>query len=466
MTGCYTVLVPHRLSLVEMASRVRTRSLSPVELVEAHLRQIESRNPSVNAFAMVLAETALEEAGARESAIARGEPLGLLHGVPVTVKDSFDVAGLPTQVGSRLRIGHRASADAAAVALLRRHGAILLGKTNTPELLASYETDNCITGRTNHPSDPARTPGGSSGGEAAAIAAFCSAGGIGSDGGGSIRMPAHFCGIAGLKPTPGRIPTTGHFPSLGYPLGLNTVAGPMARNPADLRLLFRALAAFDPADPFSTPVPLRDLPAANLPIGLWDQFYSVPVDPEIRAAVHRAAALLESLGHPIEPFEPRGLERAPNVWAFLFNQWPAPAARKLIEGRESETHWTATETLYTKEVTAEQVLANLAARDHMRASLLRQLERVPVVVMPACGITAFRHRERKWEIDGREIGLFQALMPAVLANVLGLPSIAVPMAVSREGLPIGVQLLGRPYEDELLLDIAARLDDARQLLTL
>ena len=181
MTGCYTVLVSHRLSLVEMASRVRTRSLSPVELVEAHLRQIEKRNPSINAFAMVLAESALEEARACESAAARGKPLGLLHGVPVTVKDSFDVAGLPTQVGSRLRIGHRASADAAAVALLRRHGAILLGKTNTPELLASYETDNFITGRTNHPSDPARTPGGSSGGEAAAIAAFCSPGGIGSD---------------------------------------------------------------------------------------------------------------------------------------------------------------------------------------------------------------------------------------------------------------------------------------------
>jgi Asp-tRNA(Asn)/Glu-tRNA(Gln) amidotransferase A subunit family amidase len=333
-------------------------------------------------------------------------------------------------------------------------------------LLASYETDNFITGRTNHPSDPARTPGGSSGGEAAAIAAFCSPGGIGSDGGGSIRMPAHFCGIAGLKPTPGRIPTTGHFPSLGYPLGLNTVAGPMARNPADLRLLFRALAAFDSADPFSTPVPLRDLPAASLPIGLWEQFYSVPIDPEIRAAVHRAAALLESLGHPIEPFEPRGLERAPNVWAFLFSQWPAPAARKLIEGRESETHWTASETLYRKDVTAEQVLTNLAARDHLRAALLRQMERVPVIVMPTCGITAFRHGERKWEIDGREIGLFQALMPAVLANVLGLPSLSLPMAISREGLPIGVQLLGRPYEDELLLDIAARLHDARQLLPL
>ena len=171
--------------------------------------------------------------------------MGLLGGVPVTVKDSFDVAGYPTQSGSRLRVGHRAAEDAAAVERLRGAGAILLGKTNTPELLASYETDNLVTGRTNNPWDPERTPGGSSGGEAAAIAAYCSPGGVASDGGGSIRVPAHFCGIAGLKPTPGRISTRGHYPSLGYPGGLTGVAGPMARTAEDLRLLFSALAGYD-----------------------------------------------------------------------------------------------------------------------------------------------------------------------------------------------------------------------------
>ena len=198
----YTGLVPCQSSLCHMVSMVRDGVISPVGLVEAHLRQIESRNPALNAFVTVLADGALEEARAREA----GEPAGLLS-----------------------RKGRRAAKDATVVARLRRQGAILLGKTNTPELLASYETDNAITGRTNHPWDPRRTPGGSSGGEAAAIAAFCSPGGIASDGGGSIRVPAHFCGIAGFKPTPGRIPGTGHFPSLGYPGGLAIAVGPMAR---------------------------------------------------------------------------------------------------------------------------------------------------------------------------------------------------------------------------------------------
>jgi Asp-tRNA(Asn)/Glu-tRNA(Gln) amidotransferase A subunit family amidase len=186
-----------------MVSMVRDGAISPVELVERHLRQIEAQNPALNAFVAVMADRARAEARERERAIRTGEPLGLLHGVPLTVKDSFDIAGQPTRVGSRLRTEQPAANDAAAVARLRSHGAIILGKTNTPELLAAYETDNFITGRTNNPWDLERTPGGSSGGEAAAIAAFCSPGGIASDGGGSIRIPAHFCGIAGLKPTPG-----------------------------------------------------------------------------------------------------------------------------------------------------------------------------------------------------------------------------------------------------------------------
>ena len=446
------MLVPHRSSLCLMASLVREGRLSPVELVDAHLREIENRNPALNAFVTVLADSARQEARAKEAAVVRGEPLGLLHGVPVTVKDSFDVEGLPTRAGSRLRTGHPAARDATAVARLRAQGAIVIGKTNTPELLASYETDNLITGRTNHPRDPERTPGGSSGGEAAAIAAFCSAGGIGSDGGGSIRVPAHFCGIAGLKPTPGRISGAGHFPSLGYPMGLTTAVGPMARGVSDLRLLFSALAGYDAQDPFSVPVALRPAKSEGVRIGVWEQFYDVPVDAEIRAAVRAAGEHLRA-----ESFAPRGLERAPNVWAFLFNRWPSTAVRELVEGRESEAHWTLLESLGATEPTAAQVLTNLASRDAMRASLLRQMEGFGALLMPVCGVTAFRHRQRQWEIDGQEVGLFQAMMPAVLANVLGLPAVAVPVALSREGMPIGVQLLGRPFEDELLLDLAERL---------
>ncbi len=444
-----------------MVSMVRDGAVSPVELVDAHLRQIEIRDPALSAFVTVFREQAREEAHVREQAVARGEPLGLLHGVPVTVKDSFDVAGVPTQAGSRLRAGHRAAEDAFAVARLRSEGAILLGKTNTPEFLASYETDNFITGRTNHPWDPGRTPGGSSGGEAAAIAAFCSPGGIGSDGGGSIRVPAHFCGIAGLKPTPGRVSGTGHFPYLGHPVGLMTSAGPMARTAQDLRLLFSAIAGYDAQDPFSAPVPLRAPPLEGLRIGVWQRYYDVPVDAEIAGAVHTAAAQLAGLGFAVEEFPPRGLERAPNVWAFLFNHWPMQATRKLIEGRESELHWTLLESLPAKTPSAEEVLIQLAARDRMRASLLRQMEEIQVLLMPVCGIAAFRHRERKWEIGGKSIGLFQAMMPAVLANVLGLPAVTIPVSRSAGGLPIGIQLVGRPYDDELLLELAARLEGVR-----
>jgi Asp-tRNA(Asn)/Glu-tRNA(Gln) amidotransferase A subunit family amidase len=345
-----------------------------------------------------------------------------------------------------------------AVARLRAEGAIILGKTNTPELLAAYETDNYVTGRTNHPLDGARTPGGSSGGEAAAIAAFCSAGGIASDGGGSIRIPAHFCGIAGLKPTPGRISTTGHFPSLGYPGGLTTVAGPMARTVEDLRLLFSVLAGFDAQDPFSAPAPLRVFDPPGTQIGVWEQFYDVPVMTEMRAAVRKAAGAFERAGLRVEEFRPKGLERAPNLWAFLFSQWPAAAIRKLVEGREEEVHWTLLEGLSKAEPSGEDVLVKLAARDRMRAALLRQMDDVPVLLMPVASIPAFRHRERKWVVEGREIGLFQATMPTVIANVLGLPALAVPMGATGSGLPVGVQLIGRPFEDERLLELGVWLE--------
>src|SRR6266851_10238612 len=191
--------MPHRFTLSRMAAMVRSREISPVELIDAHLRQIAAQNPRINAFVTVLADEAISAARAAakaaEGASRRGESLGPLHGVPVTVKDSFDIAGLPTLAGSKFRLNHRAAEDATSVARLREAGAIILGKTNCPEFLSNYETDNFITGRTNNPWNLDLTPGGSSGGESAAIAAFCSAGGIGSDGGGSIRIPAHCCGI-------------------------------------------------------------------------------------------------------------------------------------------------------------------------------------------------------------------------------------------------------------------------------
>src|SRR5438067_5134100 len=279
-----------------MGSLLRDGAISPLELVDAHLRQIDKRNPDLNAFVTVYEEAARE--AARE--LVRGERRGLLHGIPVTVRDCFDIAGEPTRVGSLARLAAPAPRDAAAVTRLRAAGAIVIGRTNTAEMLANYECDNAITGRTNNPWDLGRTPGGSSGGEAAAIAAHCSAGGIASDGGGSIRIPAHFCGVAGMKPTPGRIPGTGHFPPLGYPAGLLTAVGPMARTAKDLRLLFSALAGYDAEDPFLAPVPLREPQLSQLRIGVWEQFYSVPIDSEIAQAVAHAAGMLSAQGFTVD----------------------------------------------------------------------------------------------------------------------------------------------------------------------
>jgi Asp-tRNA(Asn)/Glu-tRNA(Gln) amidotransferase A subunit family amidase len=448
-----------------MSEMVRNREISPIELVQAHLRQIQDRNPQINAFVTVMAEEALAAARQAEAAIVREGSLGLLHGVPVTVKDSFDIAGLPTFAGSRLRAGHRAESDSTAVARLRSAGAIILGKTNCPELLTSYETDNSITGRTNNPWDLDRTSGGSSGGEAAAIASFCSAGGIGSDGGGSIRIPAHFCGIAGLKPTPGRVSAAGHYPVICHPGGLLGVAGPMARSARDVRLLFAALAGYDDQDPFSSPVPLRVPAVGNLRIGVVEQFYQTPVQQIMQDVVRKAAAALEHIGFPVEPFEPRGLERAPNLWWFFFGQLAASFIRKLTEGCPEAVHWTLAEYLQgaaeQEPPSADDLVRNLALRDLMRAHLLRQMQDVPLLLLPACGITAFRHRERRWKAGEKEIGLFQAMMPATPWNLLGFPSIVIPFGLSAEGLPAGVQLVGRPYSEELILEVAVRLEEAR-----
>jgi amidase len=447
----------HRLPLSEMISLVRAGSISSLELVDAHLDQIERVNPHLNAFTMVLADQARQSARRAD----QGLKTGVLHGIPVTVKDSFDVSGLPSRLGSYFAPDAPAAEDSAVVARLRRAGAILVGKTNTPEFLTSYETDNFITGRTNNPWNLDRTPGGSSGGEAAAIAAGCSPGGAGSDGGGSIRVPAHFCGIAGLKPTPGRISSIGHRPP--EPFGVATV-GPLARSVADLRILFEVLAGFDDRDPFSAPVPLR-IPNASVRIGVMPQFYAIPVQAAVRKAVTDAATALAQDGFTVDQFQPEGIERAPNLWNFFFGELPARAMKERITGRESEVHWTYTEGLDRQldrpPASAWQVAESLAARDQMRRRLVEQMRKFPVLLMPVSSIAAFPHRQRRFPTETKEIGLFQAMMPVTTFNLLGLPALTVPFAVDEEGLPVGIQLVARPWDEELLLEIGVRLEQSR-----
>ncbi len=442
----------YRKALLEMASLARSGEVSSRELVEAHLERIEAVNPHYNAFTMLFADQARASAERAD----QGLKTGSLHGVPVTVKDSFDVAGAPTRLGSVFTSEDAAREDSGVVARLRRAGAIILGKTNTPEFLRSYETDNYITGRTNNPWDVERTPGGSSGGEAAAIASGCSPGGVGSDGGGSIRVPAHFCGIAGLKPTPGRVSMVGHRPMEGA-LGI-TAAGPMARSVADVRLLFEVLAGYDDRDAQSAPVELRKTRIDGSRVGVFETFYGVGVQPAIAAAVSGAAGALSKAGFAVDAFQPEGLERAPNLWSFFFAELGARASKERIAGREAEAHWTYTENLdrlaEKPQATGRQVMESLAARDAMRSSLVEQMRSVPFLLMPVASIPAFRHLDRS-------ANMFKSFMPATIFNLLGFPAMSVPWSLDEQGLPVGVQLIARPWEDEALLELGVALEKAR-----
>ena len=454
--------MPHCLGLTEMAALVRQKKLSPVEVVEAHLQQIEKLNPKLNAFVTLLADDA--RAAARELEKVPDGERGPLHGVALTVKDSFDYAGVATYCGSRF-FGKTAQEDATCVKRFRAAGAVILGKTNTPEFLANYESDNHIIGRSNNPWDLERTPGGSSGGESAAIAARMSGGGIGSDGGGSVRIPAHFCGIVGLKPTPGRVSAAGHVPAINHPGGLLGVAGPMARSVKDVKALFEVLSPYDLSDPFAAPVPLREPLMKDLRIGVMDQFLKAPVQQIMTDTVRKAARALEELGFPVDEFAPVGFERAPNVWAFFFTDLPSRATAKFIAGREHDAHWTGTEfhskVVGTPEPGWNKVLEMLAERDKLRISMMRQMEKHRVLLLPPCGVPAFKHRERGWDTPTKKIGLFEAMMPVTAFNLVGFPALVVPFGFTAEGIPVGVQLVARPYDEELLLEIGMRLEEAR-----
>jgi len=456
------------LSAVSMAEQIRQKKLSPVELMAAHLARIEQLNPKLNAFVQVDAEGARRQARAAEEAVVRGEKLGPLHGVPVSIKSSIEVNGMRSEAGTKLRAGFVAAQDAPLVSRLRQAGAIILGTTNTPELLMAWETDNLLYGRTNNPWDLSRTPGGSSGGEAAAIASGCSAGGVGSDGGGSIRVPAHFSGICGLKPTPGRIPATGHFPTSVGPFALLGVVGPMARTVADLKALFEVMQGPDEGDPSAAPVPVRwpgrdDL--KKLRIGYFEDDGRTPVTAETRAAVGAAAKALRRAGFEVEPFRPEGLEQARQLWWQLFGVAGGLLLGPMIKGKEAGlspilkqfSSWVAAEPCHT----AQTLLDAWILRDVVRMKVFSQMREYRILLCPVASIPAFRHGERSWKIDGQSVQYLDAWSYAEWFNLLGNPAAAVPVGRSNEGLPIGVQIVARPWEEELVLAVAAELEGQR-----
>jgi len=449
------------LSAVTLAQGIREKRISSIEVVESYLQRINRLHPKLNAFVELDSDGALRQARRADEAVRRGEQLGSLHGIPLSIKSSIEVEGLRSEAGSRLRAGCRASKDAPLVGRLKDAGAIILGTTNCPELLMAWETDNLLYGRTQNPWDLSRTPGGSSGGEAASIASGCSAGGIGSDGGGSIRVPAHFTGICGLKPTPGRIPATGHFPPSLGPFALLGVVGPMGRTVADVKVLFETIQGPEDGDSCSAPVPIRwpeREELKRLRIGYFEDDGRTPVTPETRVAVRTAAEALARAGFEVQPFRPEGLEKARSLWWQLFRLGGTMLLEPMTRGREEElspilkqfSGWAAAERPHT----AHTLLEAWMMRDSLRANFFEQMRSFPVLLCPVAAIPAFRHSERSWRIDGKTVDYLDAWSYTAWFNLLGTPAASVPVGWSPEGLPIGVQITARPWQEEVVLAIA------------
>jgi Asp-tRNA(Asn)/Glu-tRNA(Gln) amidotransferase A subunit family amidase len=454
------------LSIAEIARGQRAGKFTALEVTEAHLKNISRLEPQLNAFSHIDDFRAIAQAQEADAIPRSSRHLGALHGVPVTIKNCIDVAQWPCPAGSRLRASYVPQHDATMVARLRSAGAILLGNTNAPENLMHYETDNALQGRTANPYNLAHSAGGSSGGEAAAIAAHCSAAGIGSDGGGSVRVPAHFCGIVGLKPTPGRIPLTGYFPATCGAFPWLGVVGPMARTVADVRAMFEVLRGADSRDPLSAPIAPATLNAASLKdlrVGVLDTEPFGSHTPETEVAIQAAATALASRAFAVGHCSLPELSQALDLWWFFFGPTIAHLFRSaIVPDQESQLSPQFREYLTAAAAspapTLDALLESCTARDHLRARILNKMSSAPVLLSPVCTAPAFRHGAGTWQGPS---GFRQTMRASQWSNLVGFPAISVPMHLSADGLPIGVQLIGRPNEDELLLEVAARLEEAR-----
>lgn len=444
-------------SLSTLARLIQTRAASPVDVVEAHLGRIEQLNSQLNAI-VTLAPDALERAREAQSAIARGDRCGPLHGVPFTVKDTIETAGLRTTSGSMMRANFIPELDAPAVARLKAAGAILLGKTNAAEMAMDYTADNPVFGRTNHPQDVSLTPGGSSGGEAAAIASFMSPGGIGSDLAGSVRVPAHFCGIAGLKPTVGRVPGEGQFPASDGPYSLGSVIGPMARTVEDLRLLFRVLAA--------QPTVQERIDLTGQSVAWYTDDSIAPVSSETEQAVKRAAVSLSKAGLKTKQTRPPGVEHGNDLWLRLFARASVVKLREVYRGHEGEggdfVRWRLATADNAPSPSLDEYIQSWFERDQLRERLLRWMQEIPLIVAPVGATAALPHGTLKVLSGDKLMGVFRAFSYAQTFTVFDLPVAVVTAGTTKDGLPIGVQVAGRPFAEDSVLSAAQIIEAAFQ----
>lgn len=439
----------HFRSATALAGMIRAGEVSSVEVVEACLARIDQVNPRINAVVR-LAGDALDRARVADAALARGEVAGPLHGVPFTIKDSLDTAGVITTAGTVGWARRVPTRDATVVARLRAAGGILLGKTNTPEFTWSDETDNDVYGRTSNPYDLDRTPGGSSGGPGAIVAAGGSPFDIGSDTGDSIRQPSHVCGIAGLKPTSGRVPRTGHWPGFEGILESLTQLGPMARRVEDLALLLPIIAGPDGEDPHVAPVPLGDPSAVavdRLRVAVFtDNGIRTPT-PATVEAVEAAAEALVAAGAQVERRLPPGLRDAWEAWDALIHADGWAWLRRLIAAAGTPgmgSYDTRTGWLTPSAPLAGPDLTALVERaDAIRSRLLRWMQGTDLLLCPAMPQPAIRHGESTASWFGDTY--------SDVHNLTGWPAVVVRGGTSPEGLPIGVQLVAQPWREDVAL---------------
>ena len=413
-------------SATSLARRIRDHELSSEEVVEAYLRRIEAVNPRLNGVAWVVADDVITAARAADATLALGRSPGPLHGVPFTVKDWIDTAGWPCTGGDPQFRDRHPEKDASVVARMRAAGAILLGKTNVM-------IDNPVYGRTNNPYNLRYSPAGSSSGEAATIAAGGSPVGLGSDSGGSIRQPAHNCGIAGLKPTTGRIPLTGHFPFISAVNDPRTTIGPMARFVEDLALTLPILEGTDWRDASVIPMPLgnwREVELESLRVAFYTEHSGAEPTLETVETCRQAANVLRHHCRSVEEVWPPRIEEA---YPLTLQYWKRPESASADEWiPDSEA-----------KLSSEEVEAHLFGWDRFRRAMIGFMGQYEVIVTPVAEKPATPH--------GAPSGGIPYTLPYSLT---GWPCVVVRAGTTRDGLPIGVQIVARPWRDDVALAVA------------
>jgi amidase len=449
-----------RVSATRQARLVRQRTVSAAELVQAHLEQIATVNPRIHAVIEVYDRQAMSAARAADERLARGEDGGPLCGVPFSIKDSIEVAGAQCTAGT---LGRRdaaaATEDSTLVARLREAGAIPIARTNLPDLLFAFESDNLVYGATNNPYDTARTSGGSSGGEAALIASCGSPLGLGSDAAGSVRLPAAFCGIAAIKPTSGRLPRTGHFPPAGGWIEALWQIGPMARYVEDLCTVMPLLTGGDGRDATVVDMPLQDatrVEFAKLRVAFYTDNDFAAADEEVAGVVRGAARALSGEVAVLEEDRPACLGQAYDLEMKLIGADGGDGLREYLRGLGStQVHpllsgWLDKLEPYRTSVAG--FAAYWAEWDAYRAAMRAFLGRYDVLVCPVYTHAALPHGASTLDQN------FRGFSHTMAYNVAGWPAAVVRCGTSADGLPIGVQVVAAPWREDLALAVAARLE--------